>query len=122
MIATVTPEIIAEDKLSIVFKALSSSSRRRILALLHEGEQCVCHIEAATGYRQAYISQQLKILRDAGLVIDQRQGWNIFYRVINPQIFAVLDDIAKLSGQELETFSIARTECSCPKCKPVDTH
>ena len=122
MIATVTPEIIAEDKLSIVFKALSSSSRRRILALLHEGEQCVCHIEAATGYRQAYISQQLKILRDAGLVIDQRQGWNIFYRVINPQIFAVLDDIAKLSGQELETFSIARTACSCPKCKPVDTH
>lgn len=120
MIATVPPEINTEDKLSMVLKALSSSSRRRILALLREGEECVCHIEAATGYRQAYISQQLKLLKDVGLVIDQRRGWNIFYRVINPQIFTVLDEIAGLSGQAPEPVTIIKKTCSCPKYKPVN--
>jgi DNA-binding transcriptional ArsR family regulator len=34
-----------------------------------------------TGKRQAYISQQLAALRDAGLVIAKRQGWNVFYQL-----------------------------------------
>ena len=36
--------------------------------------------------RQAYISQHLMVLRDAGLVIDRRDGWNIYYQVNKPEI------------------------------------
>lgn len=105
-----------EDQTTKIFKALSSSSRRRILTLLRSGQQCVCHIEAFTGFRQAYISQQLKVLKDAGLIIDERDGWNVYYRAVNPEIFQVLDDIAQLTDEPEEPFHRQKITCSCPKC------
>jgi DNA-binding transcriptional ArsR family regulator len=53
-----------------LFKALMHPARLAILNVLRTGEACVCHMEAALGYRQAYLSQQLMVLRDAGLVDD----------------------------------------------------
>ena len=49
------------------FKALMHPTRMAILDTLREGEQCVWHMEAAFGLRQAHISQHLMVLRDAGL-------------------------------------------------------
>ena len=113
----ITPTTIQkEDQTSKIFKALASPSRRRILTLLRNDEQCVCHIEAFTGFRQAYISQQLKVLKDAGLIIDEREGWNIYYRAINSEIFQVLDDISRLTGEPVEPFRKQKFSCSCPKC------
>ncbi len=113
----ITPTTIQkEDQTSKIFKALASPSRRRILTLLRNDEQCVCHIEAFTGFRQAYISQQLKVLKDAGLIIDEREGWNIYYRAINSEIFQVLDDISRLTGELMEPFRKQTISCSCPKC------
>ena len=51
-------------------------------------------MEAYLGSRQAYISQQLAVLHEVGLILDRRDGWNI-YRVINPQIYAVLDAVLR---------------------------
>ena len=113
----ITPTTIQkEDQTSKIFKALASPSRRRILTLLRNDEQCVCHIEAFTGFKQAYISQQLKVLKVAGLIIDEREGWNIYYRVSKPEIFRALDDIAQLTGEPVEPFRKQTISCSCPKC------
>ena len=79
------------ENAAALFKLVSHPSRLAILHLLREGEECVCHMEAALGLRQAYISQQLMVLRQAGLVTDRRDGWNVFYRVAKPEIFALLD-------------------------------
>ena len=116
MTVVLTNEKFIQDHISLIFKALASYSRRQILALLRDGEECVCHMEAHTGYRQAYISQQLKVLRDVGLITDQRDGWNIFYRVVDPEIFTILDDITRLTGQPFEPVRKSKTVCSCPKC------
>jgi DNA-binding transcriptional ArsR family regulator len=51
-----------------LFRILSNPARLDLLACLRDGEACVCHLEAALGLRQAYISQQLAVLRQAGLV------------------------------------------------------
>ena len=53
---------------SDLLKALSHSTRLAILDILRDGEQCVCHMEATLNLRQAYISQQLMILKQAGLL------------------------------------------------------
>jgi len=74
-----------------VFKALAHPTRLAILEMLRGGEQCVCEIEKSLGQRQAYISQQLAVLRSIGLVQDQRQGYRIMYRVSDPSIFHMLD-------------------------------
>ena len=57
-----------------IFKVLTHPARLAILEILRDGEHCVCHMEAHLGFRQAYISQQLSVLRDAGLVQDRRDG------------------------------------------------
>jgi ArsR family transcriptional regulator len=101
-----------------LFKALMHPARLAILDILREGEHCVCHMEAVLGYRQAYISQQLMVLREAGLVQDRREGWNIFYRVTNPEVFAIMDIAARLSGKEAWPRFVHLTPkvCTCPKC------
>ena len=95
-------------------------TRLAILDELRGGEQCVCHMEAVFGLRQAHISQHLMVLRDAGLVTDRRDGWNIFYRVIRPEIYAVIDAMNEFSGVEQDTSNKpARTgkhTFPCPKC------
>ena len=100
-------------------------TRLEILDILRQGEQCVCHMEAHLGYRQAYISQHLMVLREAGLVEDRRDGWNIFYRVVEPRVFDLIDQARLMSGVATNvTARRARSSaCPCPKCAAaqVDT-
>lgn len=110
----------AYDDSAKLFKALMHPARLEILDILRDGEHCVCHIEAALGYRQSYISQQLTVLRETGLVQDRRDGWNVHYHVTKPQVFALLDvAITMVGGQpgKLQTTQRAELDnCSCPRC------
>jgi len=56
------------------FKALSDQTRLRILALLLRQELCVCELTTALEMEQSRISHQLRVLRNAGLVEDTRDG------------------------------------------------
>jgi DNA-binding transcriptional ArsR family regulator len=105
------------------FKVLMHPTRLAILDILRDGEQCVCHMEAVFGLRQAHISQHLMVLRDAGLVSDRREGWNIFYRVVKPGIYQVIDAMNRFSGKPAGSpFTVkiktSRQSCPCPKCNP----
>ncbi|OGO64538.1 MAG: hypothetical protein A2029_15925 [Chloroflexi bacterium RBG_19FT_COMBO_47_9] len=109
-----------------LFKVLMHPTRLAILEELRGGEQCVCHMEAKFGLRQAYISQHLMVLRDAGLVTDRRDGWNIYYQVDKPEIFQVIDAMKNMTdtSKSIQTGStqsnISSSEkqrpCPCPKC------
>jgi DNA-binding transcriptional ArsR family regulator len=76
---------------TVRFKALAHPVRLQILDMLRGGEVCVCHMEAVLGKRQAYISQQLMVLRDAGLVESRKDGLSVFYRVIDDVVFDLLE-------------------------------
>ncbi len=100
-----------------LFKALMHPGRLAILDVLRTGEACVCHMEAALGYRQAYLSQQLMVLREAGLVDDHRDGWNVYYRVIKPNVFAVIDAARAALGESKRVSSLSVIpSCACPHC------
>lgn len=107
-----------QEQLSNLFKALTHPARLAILDVLRNGEECVCHIENRLGYRQAYISQQLAVLRDAGLVQDKRNGWNIYYRVVRPEVFALIDVARTMVGIPVSYSPSNRrqSDCPCPKC------
>jgi DNA-binding transcriptional ArsR family regulator len=115
-----TDNHIEYEKQARLYKALMHPARLAILDVLRYGEHCVCHLEAALGYRQAYISQQLMLLRDAGFIEDRRDGWNIFYRVIRPEIYTVIDAASKLTKDPSKVNSIpdVLANCPCPKCNP----
>src|SRR5574341_910306 len=82
-----------------LFKTLAHPARLAILSILRDGEQCVCHMEAMLKLRQAYISQHLKVLKDAGIVSDRRDGWNMYYRVTRPEVFEIVDAMFAVTGQ-----------------------
>jgi len=113
--------VITSDRLSTfeaqarLFRMLIHPVRLAILHLLRDGEHCVCHLEAHLGFRQAYISQQVAVLREAGLIKDRREGWNIFYSVVDARIFAVLDAAALISGNN-EPLAHVAVACPCPTC------
>jgi DNA-binding transcriptional ArsR family regulator len=104
-----------------LYKVLMHPTRLAILEILRTGEECVCHMEAALGLRQANISQQLMVLREAGLIQDRRDGWNIFYRVIKPEIYAVVDAARSTVGDAGDAQRVTEErkryeDCECPKC------
>ncbi len=102
-----------------LLKVLTHPTRLAILSILRDGEHCVCHMEAHLGFRQAYISQQLAILREAGLVQDRRDGWNIFYRVTDPKIYSILDSVQAVVGEDSSPSSKESVQCACPMCNPT---
>ena len=116
--SVVTQPYEAQAKL---LKLLTHPARLAILNILRDGEHCVCHMEAHLGFRQAYISQQLMVLRDAGLIQDRRDGWNVFYHVAEPRIFTVLSAVEQMIGPVSQPVELRpAVSCSCPKCSAVE--
>lgn len=69
-------------QLNQFFQLLSDETRLRSLLLMQqEGELCVCELVYALGIIQPKVSRHLAALRDAGVVIDRRQGQWIYYRL-----------------------------------------
>lgn len=110
------------DNLAVLFRALMHPTRLAILEMLRDDEECVCHMEAMLGLRQAYISQHLGVLREAGLVDVRREGWNVYYRVVRPEVFGVIDSALMLLKPHdrdrltAETAALRQGTCHCPKC------
>ena len=107
-----------------LLKAISHPARLQILYLLREGEECVCHLTAALHQRQAYVSQQLMFLRQAGLLEDRKDGLRVYYQVKDPRVFDLIDDLGKILGQETKGTAAQPqifANCPCPKCERQDT-
>jgi ArsR family transcriptional regulator len=75
------------DELISIFKALSDETRLRIVKLLEHGELCVCHLVAAVDMSQPKVSFHLKVLKEAGLVKDRREGKWMHYRLDESDLF-----------------------------------
>ena len=67
-----------------MFKALSDETRLRIYLLLLQGELCVCELVNILNMEQSRISHSVRILKEAGLVVNRREGKWIIYAV-NPK-------------------------------------
>lgn len=74
-----TPEAA---QLARVGKALSDPKRLGILGWLAGGEQCVCDLCDCCGMGQSLLSHHLKVLKEAGLVADRREGRWAYYRLV----------------------------------------
>jgi DNA-binding transcriptional ArsR family regulator len=101
------------DAAAARFKALAHPVRVQILDMLRDGEVCVCHLEAALDKRQAYISQQLMVLRDAGLVESRKEGLSVFYRLVDS---ATRDVLGALFGPTEGHAPEPLAACLCPRC------
>ena len=71
-------------ELEQLFKGLADQTRLRILNLLIHGELCVCDIHYVLESSQPNVSRHLTYLKNAGLVLDRRDGSRMYYRLAQP--------------------------------------
>lgn len=69
------------EKKTEIFRALANPLRLQIVDLLIDGEKCVCEIVEKLQYDQPHISKSLAKLKSAGLVIDRKDGLNVYYGI-----------------------------------------
>jgi ArsR family transcriptional regulator len=98
------------------FQLLAHAARLHILDELRRGAACVCHLQAVLDRPQAYVSQQLRVLREAEVVSDEKEGLNVYYRVTDGGILQLL---AEVFGPPQAPRQVA--DCPCPKCTSEET-
>jgi DNA-binding transcriptional ArsR family regulator len=84
------------DRLARLFKILSVETRVRMLDLLAHRQMCVGALARALDITPAAVSQHLRVLRDAGAVVADKQGYFVHYRA-DPATLAAW-------GREAEAF------------------
>tara|TARA_A100001391_G_scaffold46046_1_gene27112 strand:- start:35683 stop:36027 length:345 start_codon:yes stop_codon:yes gene_type:complete len=94
-------------------KALAHPVRMRILKILCEGERNVGEIEEIGGIGQPSLSQQLAILRQAGLVTTRREGKMVFYGVERAAFRQILECLTKICAKD-ENGEAMRTPTPSP--------
>ena len=95
------------EKFAALFAALSDPNRIAILHLLGEAGEEVCVYDIATNFKvgQTTVSRHLKMLKEVGLVISEKRGKWVYYRLVrekNEEVKAILNQLMHLSNRGLE--------------------
>jgi len=77
-----------------LLQAIAEPTRFKILRRLHKGERCVCELTDALDAAQSRLSFHLKVLKDAGLVADRREGRWMYY-TINPDALHEIEAVVQ---------------------------
>ena len=85
-----------------VCKIFSNSTRLKILNLLRDKEMSVTELIEKTRLSQVNISQHLSIMKSKGIVISNRKGKNIYYKITNPKIVKAFDIIREVLAEKLK--------------------
>lgn len=96
---------------SDLFHVLSHPVRLQILDELRRGSACVCHLEAVLDRPQAYVSQQLRVLREGGIVSDRRDGLFVYYHMVDERVERLVEQaLGPVRGRR------EPSDCACPHC------
>lgn len=103
-----------------LLKAIAHPVRLQIVDILRRSPECVCHLSAVLARSQPYISQQLAVLRGAGVIVDEREGTNVFYRLSNAEAARVVEAVfgsqPAADGPTAAAGRQVAAGCTCPKC------
>lgn len=111
-----TDAVASDERMDLIFKALSSKPRRQILTLLATGtgedgpqccsaeELCACEFVERLGLGAPTVSHHMRALIDAGLVSSEKRGSWVYYRLRLDTVQYVADELMALIG------------CATPAC------
>lgn len=93
-VGEVKKRLLQEDillEMADFYKALSDSTRIKILDVLYEGEFCVCDISVLINMTKSATSHQLKYLREMNLIKSRRQGKEVYYSLADRHVKEVFE-------------------------------
>jgi len=91
-----------------LFHALSDETRLEIIELLRRGERCVCELTDTLDAAQSRLSFHLRVLKDAGIVRDRKDGRWVYYE-LDPEVFEETETL--LSA--MKPLALERTRQCC---------
>jgi|ERR1044072_3248652 len=92
-----------------VFHALSDETRLQIIELLSKGERCVCELTDSLDAAQSRLSFHLRVLRDAGIVRDRKDGRWVYYE-LDSEVFEEAE--ALLTSMKPRALSVRQGCCA----------
>ena len=93
-----------------LFHALSDATRLAILDMLKEGEHCVCELQDELDAAQSRLSFHLRVLKDAGLVTDRKEGRWMYYTIASDAL-AEVHDLAVAMQPKKNGLPVLRRAC-----------
>ena len=85
-----------------VLKALAHPSRLFVVEELSRGERCVCELAELVGAEMPTVSRHLALLREAGIVEDEKRGVQVFYRLKTPCVMNFFRCVAEVRNRAME--------------------
>jgi ArsR family transcriptional regulator len=100
------------DRAVALFHALSDETRLSILEMLRGGERCVCELQDELDAAQSRLSFHLRVLKDAGLVSDRKEGRWSYYTIV-PNAVAEVHDLTVSLQPKKSGLPVLRTGACC---------
>jgi len=94
-----------------LFHALSDETRLGILEKLRSGEQCVCDLQDGLDAAQSRLSFHLRVLKEAGLVTDRKEGRWSYYSIVPVALREVHDLAVAMQPSKLRVLARASGHC-----------
>jgi ArsR family transcriptional regulator, arsenate/arsenite/antimonite-responsive transcriptional repressor len=96
-----SPSILSADpaQAAALFHALSDVTRLEIIEKLRDGERCVCELTDALDAAQSRLSFHLRVLKDAGLVTDRKEGRWSYYMLVPEALVKLHDNVVSLQSK-----------------------
>lgn len=79
-----------------ILKALAHPSRLQMVEELSQGERCVCELQKIVKSDISTVSKHLSVLRNVGLVDDEKRGLQVFYSLVSPcvmKFFSCVEEV-----------------------------
>lgn len=96
-----------------ILKAISDPKRLRIMDMLSCGELCACKILEAFQITQPTLSHDMKLLVEAGLVNDRREGKNIYYSINTEALHQLQNVLGRLFSAKSDCICHQACGCKC---------
>jgi len=93
-----------------LFHALSDETRLSIIEMLRDGERCVCELQDELDAAQSRLSFHLRVLKDAGLLSDRRDGRWSYYSIV-PEALAEVHDLTVAMQPRKGALPVFRGSC-----------
>ena len=100
-------------ELARLLKVLSVETRVRIVQLLKDRALCVNALASRLDVTPGAVSQHLRIMRDAGLVVDEKRGYFVHYRLNEDTLAAWREEIDRLLDPK---YGVSTDTKGAPKC------
>jgi ArsR family transcriptional regulator len=95
-----------------LFHALSDETRLEIMEMLRGGERCVCELTDELDAAQSRLSFHLRVLKEAGLVTDRKEGRWSYYTIV-PEALAEVHDLAVSMQPRKNSLRVLRAGACC---------